>query len=428
MKTARLLTLLTISFLTIFALRILLGDSQPGAKQAPSTRSSRAEPGQPAPGAHHSDLGLISISGAIRYGESLWDIFRKHSIPREEALSAIQAMEGIFNPRRLKAGKRYTLLQDTLRNLVAYRYQPDLTTVYEIFRDSTGSFRAAVRRKPLVRKIKTLSGSIRTTLYESMLQAGARPELIVNFTDIFQWDVDFFIEPRPGDRYRLVYEEYDLDSSFVRYGRILAAQYVLRGKPLTAFFYQDSTGKSGYYEWSGQSFQKRFLKSPLNYRRISSYFSLGRRHPILKIVRPHYGVDFAAPAGTPVVAPADGVVIDLGYQRGGVGRYLKIRHDHSHFVTLYGHLRGYARGIRKGVRVKQRQVIGYVGSTGLATGPHLHYTFYENGRPIDPLRIRNVSADPLKPEQIPAFHRQVRPWLDLLTQESADASSLCLFR
>ena len=143
---------------------------------------------------------------------------------------------------------------------------------------------------------------------------------------------------------------------------------------------------------------------------------MSRRHPILKRVRPHYGVDFVANRGTPIVAPADGVVSEIGYQKGGVGRYLKIRHTNSHFVTLYGHLSKYASGIKKGVAVKQKQTIGYVGSTGLATGPHLHYTFYENGRPINPLRIRNVSADPLKPEQIAGFQQTILPLLTAISQ------------
>ncbi len=425
MKHQKTILVLFLSFGAFFLLRISARLAAPGSNP-PALQQT--ESGRPAAGNRSANLGVAEISSMIRYGESLWEIFRKHRIPRREAVQAIDALKRVYDLRSLRAGGRYSLFQDTLKNLISYRYQPDLTTIYEVFRDSTGRFRATVKKKTLIRHIRRLSGTIRTTLYESMIRRGAKPELIIKLTDIFQWDIDFFTEPRPGDRYKLVYEEFWLDSTFVRYGRILAAQYVLRGRPLTAFYYQAPGGKRGYYEWSGQSFQKTFLRSPLNYRRISSYFSLGRRHPILKIIRPHYGVDFAAPAGTPVVAPADGVVIETGYQRRGVGRYLKIRHDNSHFVTLYGHLRAYAKGIRKGVRVKQRQVIGYVGATGLATGPHLHYTFYENGRPIDPLRIRNVSADPLPAEQLSAFHRQVRPWLDLLAEPRASAVQFCALR
>ena len=202
----------------------------------------------------------------------------------------------------------------------------------------------------------------------------------------------------------------------LRYGKILAAQYVLQSKELTAIYFDNSPNDDGYYTLAGESFQKTFLKSPLNYRRISSYFSYARRHPILKIIRPHYGVDFAAPTGTPVSAAADGVIIDKGYDR-GIGKFIKIKHKNPRFVTLYGHLSRFAKGIKKGKQVHQRDIIGYVGKTGLATGPHLHYTFYENGKPINPLKIKNTSGDPINKENLAKFglvKQQMLTYLDSL--------------
>lgn len=359
-------------------------------------------------------MTFVKLPDVIKYGESLWDVLRKNKIEKSDIHSAINEFKKYYNPRNMKAGDRYQLERDSSNQFIFYYYQPELTKIYKIEKDSTGNFSGKIEDLPLTKKVKTLSGTVSTTLYESIRDQGESPELILNFTDIFQWDVDFFVEPQPGDSYKIVYEVYYLGDQFVRYGHILAGQYSLCGEVMTAFYYQHESGKGGYYEWSGESIQKTFLKSPLNYRRISSYFSMGRRHPILKRIRPHYGVDFSARAGTPVVAPADGIVSEMGYQSGGVGRYLKIRHTNTHFVTLYGHLRAYGKGIKKGKSVTQRDVIGYVGSTGLATGPHLHYTFYENGRPINPLRIRNVSADPLKTEQVAKFREHMLPWLDKL--------------
>lgn len=370
----------------------------------------------PPPAGNPRLLSFVRSAGIIHYGESLWDIFRKNRIVDADIPPAISEFKKICDPRDIQVGAHYKLVQDSLNRLVSYEYQPDITTIYKIKKDSSGLFSGTIENQPLVKKIKTISGTISSTLYQSIMDKGETPELIVNFTDIFQWDIDFFIEPQVGDSYKMVYEAYYLNERFVKYGRVLAAQYCLSGKTFTAFYYDNQLGKGGYYDWNGQSFQKTFLKSPLNYRRISSYFSLGRMHPILKRIRPHYGVDFAAPSGTPVVAPADGVVIEMGYQKGGVGRYLKIHHTNTHFVTLYGHLKAYARGIKKGVAVKQRRVIGYVGMTGLATGPHLHYTFYENGRPINPLRINNISADPLKPEQVVPFQHDMMPLLAKLAE------------
>jgi murein DD-endopeptidase MepM/ murein hydrolase activator NlpD len=184
----------------------------------------------------------------------------------------------------------------------------------------------------------------------------------------------------------------------VRYGRILAATYEQADTTYFACFFADRTGRSGYFDRNGGSFQKTFLKSPLNYRRISSHFSYGRRHPILKKMRAHTGVDFAAPLGTPVTATAEGVVKEMGWN-GGYGNCVIIAHK-NHFTTLYGHFSRYAENLKTGKEVKQGELVGYVGATGLATGPHLHYTMYLNDRAIDPMRLRPAAADPLAKESL----------------------------
>ena len=353
-----------------------------------------------------------AIEGQVRYGDNLQGILAKHQVDRNVAYKITQAFQTAFDVRRIKPGKKYSLFLDSLSVVQAFEYYPEKEQTVRVLRDSTGEFRAILQKRPLVKKVRSIKGRVRTTLYEAILDLGEKPDLIIAFSDVFQWDVDFFIDPRIGDEFRIVYEKYYLldpqqpDSlgAFIRFGRILAGQYTLEGKPLTAIYFDNTPGGSGYYDLDGRSFQKTFLKSPLNYRRISSYFSGARRHPILKKVRAHYAIDYAAPMGTPISAAADGTIIDKGYNK-GVGNYIKIRHKNPRYVTLYGHMSRFARGIRKGAKVKQRDVIGYVGQTGLATGPHLHYAFYENGRPINPLKIKNTSGDPILAQNRERFER-----------------------
>jgi len=357
-------------------------------------------------------LRLEKVEGKIRYGDNLMGIFLRHKVNRRVAFHIIEAFKTVYDVRHIKPYKKYTLFLDSLHTIRAFEYYPEKEQTIRVICDSSGQFQAHVLKQPLVKRINSIKGYVRTTLYDAILELGESPDLIVAFSDVFQWDIDFFIDPRPGDEFRIVYEKYYLfnpqrpDSlgAFTRYGRVLAGQYTLKGTPLTAIYFDNRPNDSGYYDLDGKSFQKTFLKSPLNYRRISSYFTGARRHPILKKVRPHYAVDYAAPQGTPVSAAADGIIIDKGYNK-GIGNYIKIRHKNPHYVTLYGHLSRFAKGIHKGSQVKQRDVIGYVGKTGLATGPHLHYAFYENGRPINPLKIKNTSGDPILPENRNRFEK-----------------------
>ena len=378
----------------------LVGRSTPAASFSTAEKTFQPEP---------TPL-FNSYEGKIKKGETLESILLNYKVPRREAYTVIKSFKNVFDVRHLRPGKTYTLFTDTTGKVQKFVYQPDIETRIVLTRDGVNNYTSKKQTIDLVKLIQGIQGTVKTSLYEAIIELGEKPELIVMFSDIFQWDIDFFIDPRAGDEFKILYEAAYLPDStqpngigeFVRYTRILAGQYSLHGKPLTAIYFDNKPAKAGYYDPEGKSFQKTFLKSPLNYRRISSYFSLGRIHPILKIRRPHYGVDFAAPRGTPVVASADGTVIARGY-KSGIGNYIKIRHKNQRFVTLYGHLSKFAKGVQKGVRVNQRQVIGYVGSTGLATGPHLHYTFYDNGRPIDPLKIKNTSGDPILTKNKDAF-------------------------
>ncbi len=340
---------------------------------------------------------FVRQEGQIKYGDTLERIFLRHDIDRKTALGLINAFASEYDVRRIKPGHEYSVLYDTTSIVRGFEYQAAKEQKIRVLQDSSGLYQSEAITLPLDTSRVALEGVIHSTLYDAILERGESPELIIMFSDIFQWDLDFFTDPRKGDRFKILYEKIELADEmgdFIRYGRIYVGQYISQDTTLTAVYFNNHPQKSGYYDTEGRSFQKAYLKSPLNYRRISSSFSGGRRHPILKIVRPHHGVDFAAALGTPVSAAGDGVIIDKGYNK-GLGNYIKIRHKNPRHITIYGHLHGFAKGIKNGSQVKQRDVIGFVGKTGLATGPHLHYGFYDNGRPINPLRIKNVSGDPI---------------------------------
>ncbi|MDZ7373855.1 MAG: M23 family metallopeptidase [candidate division KSB1 bacterium] len=320
----------------------------------------------------------------------------------------MRAFDSVHSVRALRAGTSIGFIKEA-GAVVAFLYRPQPWKLVGAKRSGQG-WEPFSAEAPTVTEVRRLCGTVSTTLYDAFLSLGADPELVMAFSDIFQWDIDFFVDPKPGDRFRVIYEVKcavsGKDRIPVALGRILAAEYVLGNRPYTAFYFELPDGRGGYYDEQGRSFQKAFLKSPLNYRRITSRFSGARLHPIFKRVRPHYAVDFAAPTGTPVAAAGDGVVCDLGWND-GLGYYVRIRHTNPRYETLYGHLSAFAPGIRKGSHVRQNEVIGYVGATGIATGPHLHYAFYENGRPINPLRLQRVTGEPLPPALLASF-RSVR--------------------
>ncbi|MBW1824617.1 MAG: M23 family metallopeptidase [Deltaproteobacteria bacterium] len=263
-------------------------------------------------------------------------------------------------------------------------------------------------------KLRTIAGTIKNSLFEDATKAGCGPQLILNFADIFAWDVDFFSDLRENDSFRLLFEEIYKDGEFVKYGKILAAEFTNQGKRFRTFYFENDKGNAGYYDDEGRSVDREFLKSPLRFSRISSRFSKRRFHPILRINRPHSGVDYAAPTGTPVEAICDGKIIFIGWKN-DYGKCIKLRHNHI-YTSYYGHLSRFAKGMKRGKRVKQGQVIGYVGSTGLATGPHLDYRLKKRGGFIDPLKFRSPRISSISKAQLPQFEKSKRQMLVLLGQ------------
>ncbi|MCW9022834.1 MAG: peptidoglycan DD-metalloendopeptidase family protein, partial [Sedimenticola sp.] len=258
---------------------------------------------------------------------------------------------------------------------------------------SEEGFIAQTHDRSLEKRVATTSGTIANSLYLAAQRAGLSDSLTMELANIFGWDIDFALEIRAGDQFSLIYEEEYLDGKKYRNGPILAAEFINQGKVFRAIRFEDDEGYSNYYSPEGDSMRKAFLRAPVDFRRISSRFTKARFHPVLGKKRPHKGVDYSAATGTPIKAAGDGRVIFRG-TKGGYGRTVILRHG-SQYTTLYGHLSKYRSGVNNGSRVRQGQVIGYVGKSGLATGPHLHYEFRVNGVHRNPLTIKLPAAEPL---------------------------------
>jgi murein DD-endopeptidase MepM/ murein hydrolase activator NlpD len=286
------------------------------------------------------------------------------------------------------------------------------------------SYHAAIVEIEPEIKYSSVLAKIKQSLFLDGQAAGLADKTIMELADIFGWDIDFVLDVRAGDQFSVVYEEIFKDNDKVKNGRILAAEFVNQGKKLRAVYYTHEDGHAGYYSDTGQTMRKPFLRAPVNFTRISSRFNLRRRHPVLNTIRAHKGVDYAAPHGTPIRATANGKVMHAG-NKGGYGRTVVIQHGQS-YSTLFAHMSRYARGIKKGAKVAQGQTIGYVGKTGLATGPHLHYEFRVNGVHRNPLKIALPKALPIDAKYVTDFREKSAPLLAQLDElgNSANAENL----
>jgi murein DD-endopeptidase MepM/ murein hydrolase activator NlpD len=306
----------------------------------------------------------------------------------------------VFDVRKIRRGNKYSVFQtpDSMAQARYFIYENSATDyyVFELF-DSLRVYRG---EKEIETQLRTGHGEIQSSLWNTMKDNGLDPMLALRLSDIFAWSIDFYAIQK-GDRFRVVYDEMFVDSVSIGIGNIYAVQFDHVGSENYAFrFFQDD--RFDYFDEEGQSLRKAFLKSPLEFARISSRFSHSRMHPVLRIRRPHHGVDYAAPAGTPVRTIGDGTVIARAFQARGGGNYVKIKHN-SVYVTTYMHLSGFAKGIVQGARVQQGQVIGFVGSTGLATGPHLDFRVHKNGTPVDPLKVEAPSVEPVNENRMTEY-------------------------
>jgi hypothetical protein len=322
------------------------------------------------------------VVGTLGKRRTLQEVLAALGVARDRAVQIVQAMRPHIDFRRLQPQDQLELHHDASGDPVKFVYRQSPIHVVEATR-AGGDWAAARLDVPVDQRIVVVAGTLRDNLFESVDRLGERPQLVLDFAEIFAWDFDFAADSQPGDRFWMLVEKVFTGDQFVKYGRILAAEYESEGRVHTGVYFKDKNG-GGYYTPAGESLRRAFLKSPLEFTRISSTFSRGRRHPILGGVRPHLAVDYAAPHGTPVFAVADGTVESAGWSGGG-GNTVVIRHR-ANFKTMYNHLSRFAKGIQRGTAVRQRQVIGYVGSTGLSTGPHLDYRVVKDGRFVNPLK------------------------------------------
>ena len=351
--------------------------------------------------------------GQIEPGQFLSTLFASKGISQRVTDHIARNHRDVFDVSKIRSGNRYYFLMtnDTLETPLFWIYEIDRRN-YALF-SLTDSLTAWCFQKDLEVQLARTSGVITSSLWNAVIHNGGDANLAVHLSDVYAWTIDFF-GIQEGDCFDVVYDRQYIDGEPVGMGEVIYCNFVHRGDTIRAIAYEQD-GILGFYNEKGENLRKAFLKAPLNYRRISSTFSNSRYHPVLKICRPHHGVDYAAPAGTPVVSIGDGTVITKAYQKGGAGYYLKIKHNAT-YTTSYMHLQSYAKGIAEGVRVKQGQVIGYVGSTGVSTGPHLDFRVYKNGTAIDPLKMESPPADPIKKADMEQFLNVARYWMKALRE------------
>jgi murein DD-endopeptidase MepM/ murein hydrolase activator NlpD len=374
-------------------------------------------------------IRLVQILDTLRRGETVSELLARHKIAGIDFHRLDPSLA--LNPRRLRPGLVFSFLHhegDTTPSRIMVRTSPEQRVTFSRASQGWDAQAQPVRwRSEEVR----IEGSIDNSLYEAMdagvsdeqLDAANRQRLAWELADVYAWEIDFTRDIHPGDRFQVVFERMISEDGEVRIGRVLASDLTISGKSLTAFRFGDGDGASAaYYDAEGHSLRRAFLRAPVEFRRISSRFSNARFHPVLGLTRRHEGTDYAAAPGTPVMAAGDGVVLRAGWA-GGYGNLIELRHLNG-ITTRYGHLRGFARNIRRGARVAQGQTIGYVGSTGLATGPHLHYEFRENGVAKDSRRVNLGNGTPVLSADQSRFGQERERLLTLLHSPPASVPAL----
>lgn len=355
-------------------------------------------------------IDTFSISeNIIKNGDVLGSILNNQGVDDQIIHQIMNENQHTFKPSNFRVGEKYTLFKSTDNKKLEYLvYEPN---VYHYFIFNFVDFIGIKKiERPVVKKIKTTAGTIESSIWNAMAEQGSSPELIAKLEDALQWSIDFY-HLQKGEKFKIVYESHNIDGKEIGAGLVLAARYKMEKNTINAIYYSKPAFK-GYYDLEGRPLNKGFLRSPLRFSRISSYFNTSRLHPILRRVRPHFGTDYAAPHGTPIMSVGNGVVLEARYS-GGNGNYVKIRHDKMH-TTQYLHMSRFGAGIRSGVQVQQGQTIGYVGSTGLATGPHVCFRFWKNGQQVNHLRLSFPPPEPLPKTEIPFFNKEKEEIIALL--------------
>jgi murein DD-endopeptidase MepM/ murein hydrolase activator NlpD len=386
-------------------------------------RSLRAS-SQPDPLYRSLDEGSATDSSpkivdlALRRGDTLQGALLRHGLTATAASDLIEQLKSFYDPKKMRPGDTFRLLLDQGNGIQGLEHSADGAMVRVL---STENGWIAKRQEiPFVHRSKVVRGNIRGSLFEDGVDAGLSPPQIHELVNLFEYDIDFFSDLRRGDDFSVIFEEKQYANGQREKGRLLAAEIQAGGSPYQIFYYKGKKQKGSYYDNRGEALIKAFLRAPLNYRRISSPFRINRRHPIFRTVRPHQAIDYAAPTGTPVVAIGDGQVTFSG-TRGGYGRMVEVRHNDG-YVSRYAHFSKIPKEIRVGKSISRGEVVGYVGQTGHATGPHLHFEMLKKGRKINFLDLKLASADRLTGSELQEFLAMRDKKLALLQGTIAAAS------
>ena len=409
-RTRRLLLLLLIAACAVISLVVLtqLDGEKPG--RVPAQTTAPAIPAAQAP-------ALAEYRVKIRPGDTIGKVLARYGFSAADIQVLYDQVKPVFDLRRLRTGQHLRLYADPSGAVVRLEYDVDDFN-YLAVEKRDDVFQAGLHARPVETKTGIIWGTIDESPILAFNRLGEEDSLALGFADLFGWDVDFYIDLRQGDTFKVIFEKRYVLGKFIGYGQILAAEITNQGRLLQAFAYvSPDTKRLGYYDAEGKSLEKEFRKSPLKWARITSRFSSSRLHPIHKVYRAHYGVDYAAPVGTPVQATADGVATFAGWN-GASGRMVRIRHKNA-YETLYLHLRSFGPGIRSGARAKSGDIVGYVGSSGDSTGPHLDYRITRNGSYLNPLSAKFDPVEPLRQERLEGFKWEIEKYRLLLAEPLA---------
>tara|TARA_Y100000589_G_scaffold22763_1_gene18949 strand:+ start:11090 stop:12319 length:1230 start_codon:yes stop_codon:yes gene_type:complete len=338
--------------------------------------------------------------GELESGQTLGAVLYLNHIDHGRIDQIVRASKGIFDFRKAKAGKKFTVLcsNDSIEKAQYFIYE--MSNIDYVVFDIRDTIEVFLGQKEVEVKTREASGKIESSLWNSLIENKMSPALVMELSSIYAWTIDFF-RIQKGDYFKVVYEEKYVEGEFIGIGRVYAALFNHANENFYAFYFEEEENYGDYFDDEGAALRKAFLRAPLNYSRISSSFSKRRKHPVTGRIKAHLGTDYAAPTGTPILSTANGTVTEARYKRNN-GNYVKVRHN-STYSTQYLHMSKIKSGIRPGVYVKQGEVIGYVGSTGLATGPHVCYRFWKNGRQVDPYKQKLPPSKPVKKENLEAY-------------------------
>ena len=340
------------------------------------------------------------VKGVVKPGQTLGEILYANHIDHPEIAEIVKKAKNIFDVRRVKSGSEYTVIckKDSIDRAVYFIYQESLIN-YVVF-DMIGEIDVYRGAKEVVTKLKKSQGKINHSLSETIDSLGVSPRVSIQLSEIYAWTIDFF-KIQKGDEFNVYYENNYIDDKYIGIGSILASEFTHKNKKFYAFYYQENNNYGEYFDEKGRTLRKAFLKAPLNFYRISSRYSKNRKHPVTGQWKGHFGTDYAAPKGTPIMTTANGTISAVGYTRNN-GNFVKVRHNGT-YTTQYLHMSKIKPGIKKGVYVEQGETIGFVGSTGLATGPHVCYRFWKNGKQVDPYKEKLPPGAPIKKENKDAY-------------------------